>query len=89
MEEIKDYESDTIFSKSLSETEKRRQEIEDSLNYNLQLRRQRGEDPMPVIVTFSHIYNTYNSIERERWLRIAYARQTFKNLARMSVTRNR
>jgi hypothetical protein len=66
-----------------------RQHLEDSLNYNLQLRRQRGIDPMPVIVGFSHIYNTYNSVERERWQKSGFARQTFPNLARMSVTSNR
>ena len=85
-----EYNSEKIFALGEPSPEEiRRQEIEDSLNYNLQLRRQRGIDPMPVIVGFSHIYNTYNSVERERWQKFGFARQTFQHLARMSVTSNR
>lgn len=65
-----------------------RQQLEDSLNYNLQLRRQRGIDPMPVIVGFTHIYNTYNSVERENWQKYGFARQTFRNLAKLSLISN-
>ena len=87
---MEEMESEKIFALGKPSPEEiRRQEIEDSLNYNLQLRRQRGIDPMPVIVGFSHIYNTYNSVERERWQKFGFARQTFQHLARMSVTSNR
>ncbi len=78
-----------LFKLNKSETDKRRQEIEDMLNYQLQVRRQRGIDPMPVIVTFAHIYNTYNSVERENWQKYGYARNTFQHLARMSVRSSR
>ena len=85
-----EFDSEKIFALSKpSPEEVFRQQLEDSLNYNLQLRRQRGIDPMPVIVGFTHIYNTYNSVERERWQKYGFARQTFRNLARMSVTSNR
>jgi len=78
-----------LFKLNKSETDKRRQEIEDMLNYQLQVRRQHGIDPMPVIVTFAHIYNTYNSVERENWQKYGYARNTFQHLARMSVRSSR
>jgi len=78
-----------LFKLNKSETDKRRQEIEDMLNYQLQVRRQQGIDPMPVIVTFAHIYNTYNSVERENWQKYGYARNTFQHLARMSVRSSR
>lgn len=88
-----EFDSEKVFkicgSEKPSPEEVFRQQLEDSLNYNLQLRRQRGIDPMPVIVGFTHIYNTYNSVERERWQKYGFARQTFRNLARMSVTSNR
>ena len=88
-----EFDSEKLFkvcgSENPSPEEVFRQQLEDSLNYNLDLRRQRGIDPMPVIVTFAHIYNTYNSVERERWQKYGFARQTFQHLARMSVRSSR
>lgn len=64
-----------LFKLNKSETDKRRQEIEDMLNYQLQVRRQQGIDPSPVIIGFSHIYNTYSSVERKSWQLTGFARQ--------------
>lgn len=48
--------------------------LQETLNYNLAVRREQGIDPKPVIVGWQHIYNTYNSEERERWQKTGYAR---------------
>ena len=73
-DEVKDFDNHSILGLKVSENDKRRQEIEDMLNYQLQIRRQQGIDPAPVIVGFSHIYNTYSSVERGSWQKTGFAR---------------
>jgi len=68
-----------------TQEEKRRQEIEDRLNYEIYQMRKKGELPEPIIIGWQHIYNTYNSVERERWQKYGFARQTFRNLAKLSL----
>lgn len=69
MTELKEFKSDKIFKLKESENDKRRKEIEDMLNYQLELARVKGEFPKIVTIGWSHIYNTTNGEEVEKWKR--------------------
>ena len=70
MEEIEEV---TIAPKKPTYEEEMKMHLEESINYQLQVRREQGIDPKPVIIGFTHIYNTYNSAEREHWQKTGYA----------------
>ena len=53
----------------MTEQLSRAKEIEDMLNYNLEVARARGEFPKIVTIGWSHIYNTTNGEEVEKWKR--------------------
>lgn len=69
MTELIDFNSDKIFKLKESENDKRRKEIEDVLNYQLEVARMKGEFPKIVTIGWSHIYNTTNGEEVEKWKR--------------------
>lgn len=69
MTELINFNSDKIFKLKESENDKRRKEIEEMLNYNLEVARARGEFPKIVTIGWSHIYNTTNGEEVEKWKR--------------------
>ena len=69
MTELIDLKSDKIFKLKESENDKRRKEIEDMLNYQLEVARIKGEFPKIVTIGWSHIYNTTNGEEVEKWKR--------------------
>lgn len=69
MTELIDFKSDKIFKLNESENDKRRKEIEDMLNYQLEVARVKGEFPKVVTIGWSHIYNTTNGEEVEKWKR--------------------
>lgn len=69
MTELKEFKSDKIFKLKESENDKRRKEIEDMLNYQLEVARVKGEFPKIVTIGWSHIYNTTNGEEVEKWKR--------------------
>lgn len=69
MTELKEFKSVKIFKLKESENDKRRKEIEDMLNYQLELARVKGEFPKIVTIGWSHIYNTTNGEEVEKWKR--------------------
>lgn len=69
MTELIDFNSDKIFKLNESENDKRRKEIEDVLNYQLEVARMKGEFPKIVTIGWSHIYNTTNGEEVEKWKR--------------------
>ena len=53
----------------MTEQLSRAKEIEDMLNYQLEVARMKGEFPKVVTIGWSHIYNTTTGEEVEKWKR--------------------